>query len=202
MNTGAAKRKKFGRKQIRQFRQGKVNARKYLAQENRMRSARSRRLQKKLETAFRRDLRIIVSEVKAGVRPAFGQSVRRKENEIRATVTAETKKLFNNIVENNDSKYKSVLTKEVDLGFGFDRSAAIALWADLYFSTRELILARISQAMTIRIFNDINTLQEEGLGIDPIAREITRKYNNVSRKRAAIIARTEVHNASAFGQHN
>lgn len=203
LNTGAAKRKKFGRKQIRQFRQGRVNARKYLAQENRMRSARSRRLQKKLETAFRRDLRIIVSEIKAGVSPAFGQSVRRKENEIRAAVTAETKKLFNNIVENNDSKYESVLTKEaVDLGFGFDRSAAIALWVDLYFSTRELILARISQAMTIRIFNDINDLQEEGLGIDPIAREITRKYNNVSRKRAALIARTEVHNASGFGQHN
>ena len=203
LNTGAAKRKKFGRKQIRQFRQGRVNARKYLAQENRMRSARSRRLQKKLETAFRRDLRIIVSEVKAGVRPAFGQSVRRKENEIRAAVRAETKKLFNNIVDNNDRKYKPVFTKAaVDLGFGFDRSFAIDTWNDVYFSAREPILANISQSMTIKIFNDINTLQEEGLGIDPIAREITRKYNNISRKRAALIARTEVHNASGFGQHN
>lgn len=203
LNTGAVKRQKFGRKQIRQFRQGRVNARKYLAQENRMRSARSRRLQKKLETAFRRDLRIIVSEVKAGVRPAFGQSARRKENEIRAAVTAETKKLFNDIVENNDRKYKPVFTKAaVDLGFGFDRSFAVDQWSDVYFSAREPILANISQSMTTKIFNDINTLQEEGLGIDPIAREITRKYNNISRKRAALIARTEVHNASGFGQHN
>ena len=121
MSTGAARKQKFGHKQIRQFRQGRVNARKYLAQQKRMQSVRSRRLQKKLDTAFRKDTRIIVGQIRSGLQPDYDSSIRRKEVEIYATVRAEIQRLFNTIVEINDEKYDAVFNKQVDLGFGFNR---------------------------------------------------------------------------------
>lgn len=202
MNTGAARRKSVGRKQIRQFRQGRVNARKYLAQQKRMQSVRSRRLQKKLDTAFRKDVRIISSQIKSGLQPDFASSLRRKEVEINATVRSEVRRLFETIVETNDQKYDAVFNKQVDLGFGFIRSAAIAAWMDEYMTTREIIFANIGQSMTRRIFDDINILESEGLGIAEVARQISRKYLAVSRKRASLIARTEIHNGAGYAQHN
>ncbi len=202
MNIGAARRNTFGRKQIRQFRQGRVNARKYLAQQKRMISARSRRLQKKLETSFRKDLRIIISQVKAGVTPSFGASVARKEREIEATVRSETRKLFNTIVEINDEKYERVFTKQVDLGFGFSRPEAVARWTNEFIQNREIIFAGISQSMTRKILDDIQELDAEGIGVDALARQINRKYSGINRRRAALIARTETHNAAGYGQHN
>ena len=202
MNIGAARRNTFGRKQIRQFRQGRVNARKYLAQQKRMISARSRRLQKKLETSFRKDLRIIISQVKAGVTPSFGASVARKEREIEATVRSETRKLFNTVVEINDAKYERVFTKQVDLGFGFSRPEAVARWTNEFIQNREIIFAGISQSMTRKILDDIQELDAEGIGVDALARQINRKYSGINRRRAALIARTETHNAAGYGQHN
>jgi len=202
LSTGAARKQKFGHKQIRQFRQGRVNARKYLAQQKRMQSVRSRRLQKKLDTAFRKDTRIIVGQIRSGLQPDYDSSIRRKEVEIYATVRAEIQRLFNTIVEINDEKYDAVFNKQVDLGFGFNRQAAISAWMDEYMTTREIIFANITQSMTRRIFNDLIELEAEGLGIDAVARQISRKYLAVSRKRAALIARTEIHNAAGYGQHN
>ncbi len=202
LSTRAARKQRSGLKQIRQFRQGRVNARRYLAQQKRLQSVRSRRLQKKLDTAFRKDVRIIVSQIKADVQPDFDSSVRRKEIEIYATAKAEIRRLFQTIVEINDEKYEAVFNKQVDLGFGFSRQEAIERWMDEYMAGREILFASISQGMTRRIFNDLQSLQAEGLGIDVIARTISRKYLTVSRKRAALIARTEIHNAAGYGQHN
>lgn len=203
LNTGAARKLTSGHKSLRTFRQGKVNARRYLVEENRIRSVRSRRLQKKLETSFRKDLRIIISQIKSGVRPDFDASLRRKENEIRAAVSAETKKLFTTILENNDRKYKPVLTKTaVDLGMTFDRNAWIDRWSREYLLGKEPVFAGISQSMTLGIMNDISSMEEEGLGVDAIARRLNRDHRGIGRRRAALIARTETHNASGFAQHN
>lgn len=165
-------------------------------------SARSRRLQKKLETSFRKDLRIIISQVKAGVTPSFGASVARKEREIEATVRSETRKLFNTVVEINDQKYERVFTKQVDLGFGFSRPEAVARWTNEFIQNREIIFAGISQSMTRKILDDIQELDAEGIGVDALARQINRKYSGINRRRAALIARTETHNAAGYGQHN
>lgn len=203
MNTGAVRKQRSGLKQIRRFRQGRVDSRKYLAQQKRMQSVRSRRLQKKLDTAFRKDVRIIASQIKAGVTPDFDQSTRRKEVEIYATVKTEVKKLFQTIIEINDEKYEPVFSKAaVDVGFGFNRSDAVEDWITQYMQAREIIFAGISQRMTRKILDDIEILQSEGLGIDAIARTITRTHFSIGRKRAALIARTEVHSAAGYGQHN
>lgn len=203
MNTGAARRLTSGHKNLRTFRQGRVNARRYLVEENRMRSVRSRRLQKKLETSFRKDLRIIINEIKSGVRPDFDASLRRKENEIRAAVSAETKKLFTTIIENNQRKYKPVLTKSaVDLGLTFDRSDWVNRYTREYLFSKEPVFAGISRSMSLDIFRDVASLEQEGLGVDAIARQLNRKHRNIGRNRAALIARTETHNASGFAQHN
>ena len=203
MNIGAARRNTFGRKQIRRFRQGRVNARKYIAEQNRLRGVMSRRLAKKLETAFRKDLGILLHELKLGLQPTFDASVRRKEEEILAAVTAESRKLFRNVVELNDRKYEDVLTKAaVDLGFGFSRPDFVQSMTSYFISSREIQFANISVSMTRRVLSDIDDALAEGTGVAQLSRDIRRKYSNINRNRAALIARTETHSALGFGQHS
>ena len=90
MNIGAARRSISGLKQLLTFKQGRVNARQYLAQQTRMVSVSSRRLQKKLNTSFRKDLSIIIDELKSGVQPNYEASVTRKNTEIQAAVSSES----------------------------------------------------------------------------------------------------------------
>ena len=202
MNIGAARRNTSGRKQLFTFRQGKVNARKYLAQQNRMISVSSRRLQKKLNTSFRKDLSIILNELASGSEPNYAESTRRKTIEIRAAVKSEIKKLFTTLVESNDSRYKPVLSKAVtDIGFGFNRVEAIEDWMDDYFSMREVQFANISIRMTERILNNVSLEQLEGIGVAEITRNIRKRFTVVGKNQAALIARTETHSAAGYAQN-
>ena len=202
LNIGAARRLTSGRKQLPTFKQGKVNARKYLAQQTRMISVSSRRLQKKLNTSFRKDLSIILDELASGAEPNYAESVRRKTIEIQAAVKSETKKLFTTLVESNDSRYKPVLSKAVtDIGFGFNRVQAIEDWMDDYFSIREVQFANISERMTERILNNVSSEQLEGVGVAEITRNIRKRFTVVGKNQAALIARTETHNAAGYAQN-
>ena len=202
MNIGAARRNTSGRKQLFSFKQGKVNARKYLAQQTRMISVSSRRLQKKLNTSFRKDLSIILNELASGSEPNYAESTRRKTIEIRAAVKSEIKKLFTTLVESNDSRYKPVLSKAVtDIGFGFNRVQAIEDWMDDYFSIREVQFSNISQRMTERILNNVSSEQLEGIGVAEITRNIRKRFTVVGKNQAALIARTETHSAAGYAQN-
>ena len=202
LNIGAARRLASGRKQLPTFKQGKVNARKYLAQQNRMISVSSRRLQKKLNTSFRKDLSIIINELGSSAGPNYAESVRRKTVEIQAAVKSEIKKIFTTLVESNDSRYKPVLSKAVtDIGFGFNRPAAIENWVDSYFEEREVQFANISERMTNRILTSVEIDQLEGVGVDQIRRNLRGRFTDVGRNQAALIARTETHNAAGYAQN-
>jgi uncharacterized protein with gpF-like domain len=202
LNIGAARRLASGRKQLPTFKQGKVNARKYLAQQTRMISVSSRRLQKKLNTSFRKDLSIILDELASSAGPNYAESVRRKTVEIQAAVKSEIKKLFTTLVESNDSRYKPVLSKAVtDIGFGFNRPSAIENWVDSYFEEREVQFANISERMTNRILTSVEIDQLEGVGVDQIRRNLRGRFTEVGKNQAALIARTETHNAAGYAQN-
>lgn len=202
MNIGAARRLASGRKQLPTFKQGRVNARQYLAQQTRMVSVSSRRLQKKLNTSFRKDLSIIIDELKSGVQPNYESSVIRKNTEIQAAVSSEIRKLFTTIVEANDARYKPVLSKATtDIGFGFNRVEAINEWGRAYTQGRDTQFSNISRIMTQDIVDDIEIYQREGVGVDQIGRNIRRKYTQINKNRAALIARTETHNAAGYAQN-
>lgn len=202
MNIGAARRNTSGRKQLPAFKQGRVNARKYLAEQNRMISVSSRRLQRKLNTSFRKDLSIILNELASGEQPNEAASIRRKTIEIEAAVKSEIKKLFTTLVEVNDSRYKPVLSKAVtDLGFGFNRPFAIENWVDQYFSDREVLFTNMSERMTRRILNSVEIDQLEGLGVAQINRNIRERFYGTAKNQAALIARTETHNAAGYAQN-
>ena len=201
MNIGVARRSISGLKQLFTFKQGRVNARKYLAQQTRMVSVSSRRLQKKLNTSFRKDLSIILDELKSGVQPNYEASVVRKNIEIQAAVSSEIRKLFTTIVEANDARYKPVLSKAAtDIGFGFNRVEAINEWGRVYAWGRNTKFSNISTIMTQNIVEDIEIYQSEGVGVDQIGRNIRRKYTQLNKNRAALIARTETHNAAGYAQ--
>lgn len=202
MNIGAARRLASGRKQLPTFKQGKVNARKYLAQQNRMISVSSRRLQKKLNTSFRKDLSIILDELSSGSQPNYAESVRRKTIEIQAAVKSEIKKLFTTLTESNDSRYKPVLSKAAtDIGFGFNRPRFIENLVDSYFEEREVQFANIAERMTNRILTSVEIDQLEGVGVAQITRNLRGRFTEVGKNQAALIARTETHNAAGYAQN-
>ena len=57
-------------------------------------------------------------------------------------------------------------------------------------TTRNLIIGQVANG------------QKEGLGVDAIARDITKRIPDISRQRGALIARTETHGAANFAAHN
>ena len=70
-----------------------------------------------------------------------------------------------------------------------------------YFRTRTLILAGISARIALRIDTIIRQGRADDLTLPQIAREITSKVIPLTRSRAALIARTETHNAASFASH-
>ena len=75
----------------------------------------------------------------------------------------------------------------------------------LEFIGAEMVRRRIvdiNQTTRAHVIRMVDRGQENGEGIDKIARNIRANAPRVSRTRAHIIARTETHNAANYGAHN
>ena len=70
-----------------------------------------------------------------------------------------------------------------------------------YISNREIMLEGISQTLTKRIQKIIVDGQQEGLGIEAIARKLEKAAPIISRVRAHTIARTEIHTAASWANN-
>ena len=67
-----------------------------------------------------------------------------------------------------------------------------------YFTGRQLILAGISERMATRISVLIEQGRADNLTLPQIAKLVSDKFLPISRSRAALIARTETHNAASL----
>ena len=91
--------------------------------------------------------------------------------------------------------------RKADEAFVFGRSVDFEAVVNEYFAGRQLILAGISERMATRISRIIEQGRADDLTLPQIAKLVSDKFLPISRSRAALIARTETHNAASFANH-
>ena len=78
------------------------------------------------------------------------------------------------------------------------RSLALA-WINLEPIRKRI--TRVTETTRSRIVSEVARGQQEGLGVDAIAKGINNRVPSISRARGALIARTETHNAANYAMH-
>lgn len=101
--------------------------------------------------------------------------------------------------EYNEGKYKEV--KQVEEAFVLGRSVDFERLINEYATGRTLVLAGISARLSGRIRTFIMLEREQGANLDQIARAVVEEFAVFGRLRAALIARTETHNAASYANH-
>jgi hypothetical protein len=78
------------------------------------------------------------------------------------------------------------------------RSLALA-WINLEPIRKRI--TRVTETTRSRIVSEVARGQQDGLGVDAIAKGINNRVPSISRARGALIARTETHNAANYAMH-
>lgn len=91
-------------------------------------------------------------------------------------------------------------TKQDEEGFfsRLFRSLASA-WVNLEPVRRRIV--SVTETTRNRIVREVSRGQDEGLGVEAIAKRISESAPSIARTRGALIARTELHSAANFGMH-
>lgn len=190
---------KINQKRFNTFRQGRISLRKELRQQMLIRNNLEKRNYKRLNTLFRKFANVQLHLFKEyGVyNPSV--AIQTLNEDLFPLMLSHYKRIFKTIYKNNESKYYN--DKKNQEAFVFGRSVDFEKVVENYFSTRQLLLTGIS----IRLANRISKLIEDGrinnLTLPEIARSVSDNFLPISRNRAALIARTETHNAASFANH-
>ena len=181
-------------KQFFTFRQGRVSARKYAKEQARLRDRLSRGFQRRLETSLNKAVNQISKNLTpAGELPvAFQQDL---NDAVSENVSFQVRRIIKSVYQYNDDRYER---PKQDFSFGFGRSALFEAAISEYLDTREPLFANISRNIGVRILTEVDSLRDEGLGVDGIARGLRQKFQQLNKTRAATIARTETHSAAGY----
>ena len=194
----------YARKTIYGFRQGKVSARRYIAEQNKLKNRLSRGLQKKLETSLNKSVRIVAQVIKEGGDPSIGVIITSLSEEVDAVLKRQIRRTFQTVYDYNDEKYSKISQKadyEGDGGFNFGRSARFEADVTDYFNTRKPFFDNLAQNQGRHILLEVHNLRTSDNNLDQIARKLTKQFKSINRNRAAVIARTETHSAQSFANN-
>ncbi len=186
------------RKKIHSFRQGRVNARSEVRKQLAIRNNLEKRFFKNVNTLFRKFVRVQMHLYKEyGIyQPAIAE--RTLQEDFFPLMLSHYRRVFLTIYKMNEDKYYNKKQE----AFVFGRSTDFEQVVNTYFTTRQLILSGITE----RIANRISVLIEQGradnLTLPQIAKMVSDKFLPISRSRAALISRTETHNAAGFSNHS
>lgn len=189
----------LAQKQIRTFRRGRVNARREVARQLRIRTNLEKQYYRKLNSLFRRFVNVRTGLYKEYGIYEIGVAQRALDEELQPITLAHYRRVFRTIYDSNNEIYDRG-TKDEEI-FVMGRSLDFEKLVNDYFRTRTLILAGISARIALRIDTIIRQGRADDLTLPQIAREITSKVIPLTRSRAALIARTETHNAASFASH-
>tara|TARA_Y100000004_G_scaffold61143_1_gene68450 strand:+ start:1821 stop:2636 length:816 start_codon:yes stop_codon:yes gene_type:complete len=189
----------LARKQIRTFRRGRVNARREVARQLRIRTNLEKQYYKRLNTLFRRFVNVRTGLYREYGIYNVGVAQRALNEELLPTTLAHYRRVFRTIYDSNNEIYDRG-TKDEEI-FVMGRSLDFEKLVNDYFRTRTLILSGISARIARRIDSIIKKGRADDLTLTQIAREITNKVIPLTRSRAALIARTETHNAASYASH-
>ena len=179
------------------FRQGRISARVEARKQLVIRNNLEKAFYKKLNTLFRKFLNVqLYLYTEFGIYDAEIAS-RTLNEDFMPLMLSHYKRVMLTMFDSNESS--NFNKKQEALVFG--RSIDFESLVNNYFQTRQLVLAGISIKMAQRISNYIEELRSENLTLAQIAKGVSDKFLPISRSRAALISRTETHNAASFGNH-
>lgn len=188
------------RKKLNDFRQGRISARAESRRQLVLRNNLEKRFFRKLDSLFRKFLNVNLHLYREyGI---FQESVAEQNlnEDFLPMMMAHYRRTFQAIYSSNEDKYEYL--RKADEAFVFGRSVDFETVVNQYFNGRQLILAGISARMASRIGRLIESGRADNLTLPQIAKLVSDKFLPISRSRAALIARTETHNAASFANHS
>ena len=183
------------RKEFNQFRQRRVSTRRESRQQLLIRNNLEKRFYRTLNSLFRKFLNIqLYRYTEFGI---FEEAIAEQDlnEEFIPLILSHYRRIFKIMYKNNEDKYMFDKKEEVIV---FGRNKDIETVIEQYFLTRQLVLAGITTKMANRISKLIEQGRAENLTLPQIAKLVSNNFLSISRSRAALIARTETHNAASF----
>ena len=183
------------------LRQGRINLRQETRKQLVLRNNLEKRFYKRLNTLFRKFVRVnmhLYSQY--GIYEPITAAQNFNEDFF-PLIFSHYRRTFIAIFKSNEDKYKEIRKADAE-AFVFGRSVDIERVVSEYFATRQLLLAGISVRMANRISKVIEQGRADNLTLPQIAKLVSDKFLPISRSRAALISRTETHNAASFANHS
>tara|TARA_R110000822_G_scaffold164392_1_gene304740 strand:- start:217 stop:1032 length:816 start_codon:yes stop_codon:yes gene_type:complete len=179
------------------IRQGRISARRESRQQLVLRNNLEKRFYKQLSTLFRKFLNTQLYLYKEfGIYEASIAEQRLNED-FMPLMSSHYRRIFKAMYDYNENKYYN---KKQDT-FVFGRSVDFEQVVTTYFGTRQLVLSGITSRMASRISDLIEKGRADNLNLAQIAKLVSDNFLPISRSRAALISRTETHNAASFSNH-
>ena len=191
---------KTNTKRLNDFRQGRVNSRAEVRRQLVLRNNLEKRFFRKVNTLFRKFVNVHMHLYKQYGIYETEVAEQSLNEDLFPLILAHYKRIFQAIYKLNEDKYE--MMRKADEAFVFGRSVDFEAVVNEYFTGRQLILAGISQRMATRISKLIEQGRADNLTLPQIAKLVSDKFLPISRSRAALIARTETHNAASFANHS
>lgn len=180
------------------LRRGRIDARKEVRKQLRLRSRLESDIFKKINTLFRTQLKKTSNQYQITTR--FDPEIFSRETSalMETVMNQHYKKIFRIVYRDNEEIYDRG-KKDEEL-FVFGRSKDFERIVNEYFRTRIPYFSGMSTVMSRAIQKQIERGRLENLSLAQIVRNID-DLTKVGRSRAALIARTETHNAASYANH-
>lgn len=189
-------------KELRSFRRGRVNSKSEVRSVLRMRTNYERLLFSNLRMLFKNHIDSVALLVEQQGEYDVRLQGRELYNDMSPLMISYLRRVFVNTYKFYDEMYEGARKSAEAEVIVFGRVLDIERLVNEYFAGREQTLANIPVNIARRIYKLINDGRADGLTLPQIARDIRTKILPLTRSRAAMIARTETHNAASFASHN
>ena len=189
-------------KELRSFRRGRVDSRQEVRRALRMRA----NYERFLDSNVRKLLREHVQEAAMSYQETgrFNPRLfsRALYQDLSPLFVSFLRRMIINTYKYYEEQYEGGRKAQHDEVFVFGKLIDIEKLVNDYFRGRELVLSGIPTTIANRINKLLMDAREENLTYAATAKKIRDTIIPLSTARAAMIARTEVHNAASFASHN
>jgi len=189
----------LNRKEFNSFRLGRINARREVSKQKRIRNNLERSVAPKINTAFRQFVKSASSEYLMLEDINTAQLERDLNSKLEAVMQIQYEKIFKTIFTNNEELY--YVSRKADDVFVFGRSVNFEQLVAEYIRTRNPYFTGMSEKLSKDIQSLIFQGRLDDLNLQQISKLITTKGFGISRRRANLIARTETHNAASYANN-
>ena len=187
-------------KELRSFRRGRVSVAAEIRRQTALRKNYESFIYRRLQQVFRRFLstQLYLYTETGFFTPETAANA--LQEELFPVMLSFYRRLFLGIYSANEELYDKATKDEAEAAV-FGRSRDIERLVNTYFSGRQILLANMSRRQSNAIRREIAKLRLEDMTLPQIARALQEKFTKLFRSRAALIARTETHNAVSRANH-